>query len=394
MSLIARKNVKSPLAIIAILVVIAAGIWIVFRALAAPVGVGIEPERATISNPATVASDFSASSGQAVAFRASTPTPIPTPTPSGTQHVLTINGPAFYLDGTRMQLWGARTASATKDDAQANHLIAQLDDYKSHGVNSVTVFYQGCRGAKYDPFSSDGRTINAGHEARMEKIIKAANDRGMVVIVGLYYFAAPLNAKDGAAVRTTVKTVARALKPYRNIIINIANEQNSTEYRDTNRKFNFNDPKRIIELAGIIKTEDPSRLVGGGGFSEASNKVIGKAATIDALLYDAAGNGVLPAAGPLYDKYIAAGITKPIVNVELLGGWTKQFPRGIFGASIQSKYKSEVDAGISRPNLGIFFHNNPWMQDIPMRYDLAGIGTSASPGIRWYFDYVKLKRGL
>jgi hypothetical protein len=29
-----------------------------------------------------------------------------------------------------------------------------------------------------------------------------------------------------------------------------------------------------------------------------------------------------------------------------------------------------------------------------MRYDLAGYGTSTSPGVRWYFERVRAVRGL
>ena len=98
----------------------------------------------------------------------------------------------FLLDGRPFDMWGIRTASGTQDDDQCDHLLAQLDDYKAHGVNTVTVFYMGCRGASYDPFSPDGRRIDPGHQGRMERIIRACAGRGMVVVVGLFYQARPL----------------------------------------------------------------------------------------------------------------------------------------------------------------------------------------------------------
>jgi len=40
---------------------------------------------------------------------------------------LTTQGNQFFLDGQPFKLWGIRTASATKDAAQTDHLIVQLD---------------------------------------------------------------------------------------------------------------------------------------------------------------------------------------------------------------------------------------------------------------------------
>jgi hypothetical protein len=44
----------------------------------------------------------------------------------------------------------------------------------------------------------------------------------------------------------------------------------------------------------------------------------------------------------------------------------------------------------------VFFHSNIWCQGpgdgALLRYDLAGQGTQADPGIHWYFDYVQARR--
>lgn len=89
---------------------------------------------------------------------------------------LTIAGDRFLLDGNPFDMWGIRTASATMDQAQTDHLIAQLDDYLTHGVNAVAVYYMGCSGGFYDPFSSDGRVLDAGHQDRMRQIAQACDD--------------------------------------------------------------------------------------------------------------------------------------------------------------------------------------------------------------------------
>ena len=326
----------------------------------------------------------------AATFATGNPPVLPPAPPAGTR-TLTVTGNAFQLDGAPFDMWGIRTASATYTQAQTDHLIAQLDTYRAHGVNTVAVYYMGSRNANYDPFSTDGTSVDAGHQARMEQIIRAADARGMVVVAGIFYQAAPLRLRDAQAVRDAVATVTRALKPYRNVVINIANEQSSSEYGDTAAVFDFRSPSRIIELLGIVNSIDPDRVAGGGGYSRTNNIAIGKAAVTDVLLFDT-GMGTTREQLPEYQAFVAAGIRKPAVNVEQFGGYTNSFERGIFSTTLKAKYAKEVATADAEPGLYTFFHNGPWVQVLPMRYDLGGAGTATSPGIRWYFEDVRAAR--
>ncbi|QDV34379.1 Serpin (serine protease inhibitor) [Tautonia plasticadhaerens] len=124
------------------------------------------------------------------------------------------------------------------------------------------------------------------------------------------------------------------------------------------------------------------------GTEAAAAVVIGRSPEVDALLFDTAGPE--PDSGTLSDRFMAAGVKcKPIVNVELFGGWTGRFERGVFPEEVRRAYLREVEAAAARPGLSVFFHNNPWCQQEPMRYDLAGSGTEDDPGIRWYFEAVR-----
>jgi hypothetical protein len=306
--------------------------------------------------------------------------------------VLTVQGDRFQLDDRAFKPWGIRVASGTADDAQCEHLIAQLDDYVAHGVNAVTVFYMGCRGRNYDPFSPDGRQIDPGHQRRMERIIRECARRNMIVVAGIFYQAAPFGLGDADAVRQAVRSVAIHLKPYRNVIINVCNEHNSDEWDKRAPVFDFREPERIIELCRIVHEVDATRLVGGGGYDHKKNPIIGQSKDVDVLLFDTAGNR--PSSGELFQRFAAAGVTnKPMLNVETFGGWTKNFPRGVFADDVKASYFREVTDAVAEPGLSVFFHNNPWCQSQtePMRYDLGGQGTRADPGIRWYFDFVKAK---
>lgn len=317
------------------------------------------------------------------------------PTAAGARTpVLAVEGTQFRLDGRPFDMWGIRVASASQNDTLTAGLIAALDDYQRHGVNTLAVFYMGSRGRNGDPFSPDGLSIDPAHQRRMERIIEAAAARGMVVVAGLFYQHAPFGLRDAQAVRNATRTVTAALRPYRNVIINIANEQNSYGWQDTAPIFDFRDPERILELAGVVRATDPRRLVGGGGYDHDKNLVIGRSPVVDALLFDTSTPD--PHSGELYRRFTAAGITdKPLVNVEVFGGWTGRFQRGIFPDSVRAAYAREVEAAARHPGLYVFFHNNLWLQHQtePIRYDLGGAGTAEDPGMRWYFELVRRHRG-
>ena len=310
--------------------------------------------------------------------------------------ILTIRGDRFYQDGNPVKLWGIRVASGTATAEATDRLVAELYRYKTNGVTAITVFYQGSSGGAQDPFSPDGQQIRPEHQVRMERILRECDRRGLVVLVGIFYQNAPFGLKDAAAVEQAVRTVTKVLRPFRNLVLNIANEQNSGGWSDTAAIFDFRDPQRILDLCRVVRSEDPERLVGGGGYDHGKNEIIGRSPAVDALLFDTVGPDRDPDSGKLYDRFVAAGVTgKPIVNVEIFGGWTKQFvPPGVYPEAAKQAHFRNVDAAASRLGLSVFLHSNPWFQGPslgghPLRFDLGGAGTAGDPGVRWYFDYVK-----
>jgi hypothetical protein len=308
---------------------------------------------------------------------------------------LTTAGDGFLLDGRPFKLWGVRTASASQSAAATEHLIAQLDEYRRYGLNAVTVFYQGSSGGYSNPFSGDGTTIDPAHQARMVEIIAACDRRNMVVIVGLFYQRSEF-FRTSAAWEAAVRTATRLLRPHRNVIINLANEQNSSLYRDSNAVFDLGDPARLIALCDLVHAEDPARLVGAGGYDHAKNITLGLARSVDVLLFDTNGP---EDSGALYDLFVAAGVkAKPVVNVEQFGAYSAkpEFPKraGVFTAANQALFLREIEAARTRPGLSTFFFDVRWLQgtghgQTENRYDLGGDGTEASPGWRWYAEAVR-----
>ncbi|CAN5690805.1 hypothetical protein BH23PLA1_BH23PLA1_05420 [soil metagenome] len=132
--------------------------------------------------------------------------------------------------------------------------------------------------------------------------------------------ACPFGLRDAGAVRNAIRTVTEALEPYRNLILNIANEQNSSGCANTTNIYDFRDPQRIIELCRLVHEVDPQRIVGGGGYDHEKNLIIiGRSPEVDVLRFDTAGPD--PDSGALDDRFVANGVEdKPVVNVELFGG--------------------------------------------------------------------------
>jgi hypothetical protein len=192
-----------------------------------------------------------------------------------------------------------------------------------------------------------------------------------------------------------VRTVTRELRPHRNVVINLANEQNSSHYRDSNAIFNLGDPRALERLCDIVHAEDSRRLVGSGGYDHEKNIALGRSSKVDVLLFDTNGP---EDSGALYDRFVAAGVTgKPIVNVEQFGAYCAKpdFPRipGAFNAANQALFVREIDAARTRTGLSTFFFDVRWMQGAGSgasnRYDLGGDGTEVSPGFRWYAEKVR-----
>ena len=152
-----------------------------------------------------------------------------------------------------------------------------------------------------------------------------------------------------------------------------------------------------MSLCEEVKRMDPDRIVGGGGYSDSLNVIIGKSEYVDVLLFDTFSEDIENGqhSGWHYNYFRAEGVPdKPIVNVELFGGWTRMFtPQGVYTSEGKEIHFKEIEAAKKRPGLYVHLHSNPWFQgvaqDFENRFDLGGNGTSEDPGVRWYFNKIK-----
>ncbi len=162
-------------------------------------------------------------------------------------------------------------------DAERNtdELVAALPAWYAKGLRAITVGMQGggnCFTVDPDelfnnPFSLDGLSVDKSYLERLDKIINACDELGMVVIVS-YFYGSNIQKMHGAqAIINAVKLMSRHLKhmKYSNIIIEIANEYNISAFSAFPI---LHEPQGMVSLINIAKSEAgdiPVGSSGGGG---------------------------------------------------------------------------------------------------------------------------------
>lgn len=142
-----------------------------------------------------------------------------------------IRGDRAYLGGEPVRLWGLRCNNSLISPAVSERLINNLDNYAAHGINFLSISFQGTNGGFPDvnagpnAFTSDGRIIPA-FARRAESIIREADRRGMVVcVVGLMPRKDEL-LRDEAAVKNAYVQLGGFFesKGLRNVMVNLFQE--------------------------------------------------------------------------------------------------------------------------------------------------------------------------
>lgn len=179
-------------------------------------------------------------------------------------------------DASRFDRFG-RTFDPQKN---TEDLIRALPEWYAHGLRAFTVGFQGGGPCFTLPgndlinnaFAADGATMDPDYLQRMDRLIRAADAIGMVVIVSYFYVGQNHLLKDDASVIRAVETASHWLRDqgYTNVIIEIANEHDVEQFRMHPILF---DEKRIVQLIEIAQHESGGMPVGcsttGAYFSEA-----------------------------------------------------------------------------------------------------------------------------
>lgn len=182
---------------------------------------------------------------------------------------VSIHGKAFWINGKPTYseipqacssslglLWNQRFVQGVFDDCtdraryhqasmysfdpeqNTDSLIEALPQWYAYGLRAFTVGFQGGwpvglfeRGEDMDsisnnPFGEDGASLDEAYAARMDRLIRAADEIGMVVIVNVFYWAQTKRLKTGRTIETALKTACTFLRHqgYTNVMLDVANE--------------------------------------------------------------------------------------------------------------------------------------------------------------------------
>lgn len=241
-----------------------------------------------------------------------------------------INGQPTYkgrmFEGHRVEgmLFNVRAVQALFDDANPEtrpywaypdtdtwdpernvaEFCAALAAWAAHGILAVTVNLQG-GGPLYVPeiyrsYDNNGFTpqgaLKPAYAARLERVLARADELGMVVIVGMFYWMMLLRMQDEAAIWRAAHETCEFLlgTGRRNILVEIANE---IDVVVDHTPYTIFRPERQPEMIAALRQRYPELLysTSGGGAEVATGRGMPPAALVRAddyvLLH---GNGLRP----------------------------------------------------------------------------------------------------
>jgi hypothetical protein len=289
------------------------------------------------------------------------------------QNIFSVKGARTYLNGNEFQSIGLRCANALLSDNSVNDLVSHLDEYKQYGLNTISVFFMGSRFSDIHGYNIDG-TLNPVYRTRMAKLIDACDKRGMVVLLGILYWGSGMHERTNqyyagwtqAEVNNAMQNTVKWLRDnkYRNVFIDPDNEG----------------------MAEIGAKFDIGKMICAG-------KAIDTGITI---AYN--GKGPIPSCTDLTVHFGARSAALPYIQTEgtpsqYWGEYSKENGLNAYiNVGIYTKGKKEEQLAETKELLdkghGYLF-SSTWLQNIPPNYDPGGDGSPASPGIKWWLEYIR-----
>jgi hypothetical protein len=170
------------------------------------------------------------------------------------------------LNPETRQRWAYPDTGRYDAERNTREFLAAMPEWRRHGLLAFTIDLQGGSPEGYSrdqPWHNsaitDDGSLRPEYMARLERILDRADELGMVVILGVFYFGQDQRLKDEAAV---VRAFDNALdwvfaKGYRNVMIEVNNECN-VRYDHA-----ILQPGRVHELIerGKAKQRDGRRLL-------------------------------------------------------------------------------------------------------------------------------------
>jgi hypothetical protein len=124
-------------------------------------------------------------------------------------------------------------------DRNVREFLVEMPNWRKHGLLAVTLNLQGGSPEGYSktqPWHNSGinrdGTLDQNYLHRTSLVIEKADELGMVVILGIYYFGQDQRVQDESAVIASIDATIDWLiaQKYRNVLIEINNECNISAY--------------------------------------------------------------------------------------------------------------------------------------------------------------------
>ena len=251
-------------------------------------------------------------------------------------------------------------------EANTDRLIAALPQWYAHGLRAFTVGLQGggpvltlddWSTIDNNPFGPDGKSFDPAYAGRLDRLIKAADETGMAVIVSYLYASQAPRLQDGRAVRNAVIGASRFLREggYTNVIIEVANEHNLPAFSIHPL---VQTDEGIAALIDLARNESGGLPVGSSGTGGYANREVAEAS--DVILVH--GNGLhRQRYYNLIREVQSWGLDKPVVCNEDSPCFTQ----------LKVAYQTQTSWG---------YYNNHTKQDVPPDW-------SVTPGEDTYFAH-------
>jgi len=289
-----------------------------------------------------------------------------------------------YLGGRQVRLWGLRCGNALHSTAITERHIRNLDNMTAHGINLLGVYIQGSNGGWPNPdaaangFTRDGR-LRPEFAARLENLVREADRRGMVVMVGLFSPRKDQEFYDDKAIRRAIEETARFLRDrkLKNVFVDIMHEYNNPERIDKEIFREPNGEAKKAKLTAWFKAVAPDIEVG-----------------VCPAAKSGTGDSYPGMDVRLIQKDMPIPKTGFVVNVETLRQDIYQHD-GVFNRTNLDYIFADCRCYKAAPNAAMLFHA-AFIQGITNESgsaphaEMGGYGASPKDrGVRFYYEWVR-----
>jgi len=295
-----------------------------------------------------------------------------------------IRGDRSFLGGQEVKLWGLRCGNALHSATVTERHVRALDTMQRHGINLIGLYIQGSNGgwpnpdAGFNGYDRNGQLKKVAGE-RLEWLVREADARGMVVMVGLFSPRKDQVFESDAAIERAVKETAQFLKDkqLRNVFVDLFHEYDHTERAD---KTLFREPggeEKKGRLTSWFKSVAPDIEVGVCPYEGSTTKDV----------YPGMDVRIIQKEMPIPD-------TGFVVNVETQKQDSYEND-GVFNEGQLEFVFADCRRYQAAPNAAMMFHA-AFIQGIgnfsgtAPHPEMGGYGANSTDrGVRFYYDWVR-----